>query len=131
MKIMPRFALLYACLFVLLQTSCQLPSERISIHVSPETLQKYVGTYDPGFGGRCFITLDGDQLLTQLTGQSKFPLFAETETKFFLKVVDAQVEFMKDNLGRITHMLHHQNGQELKWMRISDAIELNELAPKQ
>ena len=119
MKIMPRFALLYSCLFVLLQTSCQLPPERISIHVSPETLQKYVGTYDPGFGGRCFVTLDGDQLLTQLTGQPKFQLFAETETKFFLKEVDAEVEFIKDNQGRITHLLCHQNGRESKWPRIS------------
>ena len=121
MKIMPRFALLYACLFVSLQTGCQLPSERISIHVSHETLQKYVGTYELRPGARCYITLEGDQLLTQLTGQAKFPLFAETETKFFLKIVDAQVEFMKDKQGRITHIVHDQNGQERKWMRISDS----------
>jgi CubicO group peptidase (beta-lactamase class C family) len=101
----------------------QLPSERKSIPVSPEILQKYVGTYELHPGTRCFITLEGEQLQTQLTGQSKFPLFAETETKFFLKIVDAQVEFMKGNQGQITYILHHQNGQDLKWMRISDAIE--------
>ena len=119
MKVMPRFALLYACLFVLLQTSCQLPPERTSIHVSPETLQKYVGTYEGSPSVRCYITLDGDQLLAQLTGQAKYPVFAETETKFFLKVVDADIEFMKDNQGRITYILHHQNGREIKWIRIS------------
>ena len=100
-----------------------LPAERKAVRVAPEILQKYVGTYELHPGFRCFITLEGEQLLTQLTGQPKFPLFAETEAKFFLKVVDAQVEFIKDAEGKITHILHHQNGQELKWARISAAIE--------
>jgi hypothetical protein len=33
------------------------------------------------------------RLFAQATGQEKFEIFAESETKFFLKVVDAQLEF--------------------------------------
>jgi hypothetical protein len=67
--------------------------------------------------------LDGDQLMTQLTGQAKFPLFAESETNFFLKVVDAQVDFVKDEKGEVTHFILHQNGQEMNARRLSGTVE--------
>jgi hypothetical protein len=31
--------------------------------------------------------------MTQATGQPKFPMFGESQTKFFLTVVDAEVVF--------------------------------------
>jgi hypothetical protein len=70
-----------------------LPSERKEVSVSPAILAKYVGTYEltPNFD--IVMSLEGGQLMTQGTGQPKAPLFAESETKFFLKVVDAEVEF--------------------------------------
>jgi hypothetical protein len=45
-----------------------------------EILQKCVGAYElePGFD--LVVTLEGDQLMTQVTGQGKFPIFAESET---------------------------------------------------
>jgi CubicO group peptidase (beta-lactamase class C family) len=91
-----------------------LPSERKEITVSPATLEKYVGTYElmPNFD--IVVTLEGGQLMTQATGQSKFPLFAESETKFFLKVVDAEVEFFKNDKGQVTHLILHQGGQDVK-----------------
>jgi hypothetical protein len=44
-------------------------------------------------------------------------LFAESETRFFLKVVDAQVEFISDASGAVTHLVIHQGGQDTKAMR--------------
>ena len=38
----------------------------------------------------------------------------ESETKFFLKVVDAQVEFFKNDKGEVTHIILHQGGQDMK-----------------
>jgi len=67
------------------------------------------------------LTLD-DQLTTQLTGQPQLPMFAETETKFFLKVVDAQVEFFTDATGAVTHAVMYQNGRERKVPRTSDSV---------
>jgi hypothetical protein len=69
------------------------------------------------------ITLDGEQLLTQLSGQQKIPVFAEADTKFFLKVVDAQLEFLKDANGKVTDVVLHQNGRETKASRISDTVQ--------
>jgi CubicO group peptidase (beta-lactamase class C family) len=91
-----------------------LPSERKGITVSPAILEKYVGTYElmPNFD--LVMTLEGGQLMTQATGQSKFPLFAESETKFFLKVVDAEVEFFKNDKGEVTHLILHQGGHDGK-----------------
>jgi D-alanyl-D-alanine-carboxypeptidase/D-alanyl-D-alanine-endopeptidase len=56
------------------------------------------------------ITREGDQLFLQATGQPRFPIFAETETRFFLKVVDAQITFEKDASGTVVELILHQNG---------------------
>jgi hypothetical protein len=49
-------------------------------------------------------------LFGQPTGQGKFQLFAESETEFFLKVVNAQVTFTKGEGGIVSGMILHQNG---------------------
>jgi hypothetical protein len=88
--------------------------ERKEIAVSPKILALYTGTYElqPQFD--LVITLEGDQLFSQATGQEKVPLFAESATKFFLKVVDAQIEFFKDDKGVVTHLMLHQGPAEIK-----------------
>ena len=97
--------------------SVMLPSEKKEIAVPRAILAKYVGTYAlmPNFD--IVMTLEGDRLMTQATGQPKFPLFAESETKFFLKVVDAEVEFFKNEKGNVTHIMLHQGGQDMKGTR--------------
>jgi Domain of unknown function (DUF3471) len=60
------------------------------------------------------MTVEDGQLMTQATRQPKFPLFAESDTKFFLKVVDAQVEFFRDEKGAVTHLVLHQGGRDAK-----------------
>ncbi|MGA8027341.1 MAG: DUF3471 domain-containing protein, partial [Bryobacteraceae bacterium] len=90
-----------------------LPSERKETSVLPQVLQAYVGTYELEPGVDMTITLDGGQLMIQLKGQPKFPLFAQSKTLFFLKVVDAQVEFLKDSSGKVTRATLHQNGHDV------------------
>jgi hypothetical protein len=36
---------------------------------------------------------------------------------FFLKVVNAQIEFVKDASGAITHLVRHQGGQQRRGAR--------------
>jgi hypothetical protein len=55
--------------------------------------------------------------MTQATGQPKFPIFAESEAKFFLKVVDAEVDFIRGADGVVTHLILHQGGRETKAAR--------------
>ena len=90
----------------------EMPPERKAITLPATTLRPYVGSYELAPGVDVDMTLEGDQLMTQITGQPKFPLFPETETRFFLKVVDAEVDFVKDASGKVTHIVLHQNGQD-------------------
>jgi hypothetical protein len=91
-----------------------LSSERKAITLTPEVLARYVGTYELTPKMNMTITLVDGQLMTQLSGQRALPLFAETETQFFLKAVDAQVEFVKDQTGVVTHAIMHQGGRSQK-----------------
>ena len=100
----------------------QSPTDRKEITLPAETLAKYVGTYEFTPGINLMIRVDGDHLTVQLTGQGQLPMFAESETKFFLKIVDAQVEFVKDASGAVTHAVLHQNGRDQKAVRTSATV---------
>lgn len=86
--------------------------ERKEIKVPHEILAKYVGYYELAPGIFITMSLDGDRFFTQLTGQPKFEVFAETEKDFFLKVVDAQLTFDLDGQGKVTDLVLHQNGRD-------------------
>lgn len=94
-----------------------LPSERKEVTVSPAILAQYPGTYELSPTFSIVITQEGDHLAAQATNQEKFPLFAESETKFFLKVVDAQIEFVKNDKGEVTNLILHQGGRDMKAVR--------------
>ena len=66
------------------------------------TLSRYVGTYQMPANAEIAVTLEGNQLMARLTGQPAYPIFAESETLFFYKVVDATLEFQKDASGAVT-----------------------------
>lgn len=86
------------------------PVERKAITVAPEVLQQYTGTYPltPAFA--ITVTLENGQLMEQATHQPRFPIFPETRDKFFLKVVDAQIEFVRDESGTVKSLILHQGG---------------------
>ena len=57
------------------------------------------------------VTRDGNALFIQATGQPKLPIYPESDTEFFLKAVDAQITFVKEQ-GRVTRLILHQNGND-------------------
>ena len=63
------------------------------------------------------ITLEGDQLMEEATNQPKFSIYPESETRFFMKVVDAQIEFSKDDKGEFAVMTLHQNGRNIRGLK--------------
>jgi CubicO group peptidase (beta-lactamase class C family) len=87
--------------------------------VDATTYDSFVGKYDYG-GGRAILTVsrEGDRLFAQLTGQPKFEIFPKSATEFFWKVVDAQVQFVKNDAGKTTKAIHHQGGQTLEAPKI-------------
>jgi CubicO group peptidase (beta-lactamase class C family) len=93
------------------------PVVRTQVKVDPAVLARYVGTYELAPNFSIAITLEGDQLMTQATNQPKVPVYPESPTRFFLKVVDAQVEFFPDDKGQVSYMILHQNGRDAKAMK--------------
>jgi len=92
------------------RTNLPLPPLRVAIDVSPEILQKYVGTYELTSTFSIAIRIENNKLIGQATNQPAFELKAESETKFFLTVVDAQIEFNKDDNDNVTALTLFQNG---------------------
>lgn len=94
------------------------PKERKAIQLEPKILEAYVGQYELAPSFVLTITREGDKLYAQATGQPKIELFAETQTQFFITVVDAQITFVKDEKGQVTELILHQNGQNVPGRKI-------------
>jgi CubicO group peptidase (beta-lactamase class C family) len=94
------------------------PVERDEIEVGTELLEEYVGLYELTPSFQIEVTLEGGGLHVQATGQPRFPIFAETETRFFLKVVNAQVTFVRSEAGEVTELILHQGGLDQTAQRV-------------
>jgi CubicO group peptidase (beta-lactamase class C family) len=81
-----------------------------TVTVADDVLQSYAGQYELAPGFILSITKEGSSLFGQATGQGKNQLFTEAQNKFFLKVADAEVEFVKDDKGQVTKLVLYQNG---------------------
>ena len=97
----------------------QLISERKEITLDSKALGRYVGAYQMTPGPVMLITLEGNQLKSKLGNQQPIDIFPESETMFFLKVVDAQLEFPKD--GSSSQVTLHQGGRDMIAKRLSEA----------
>jgi len=92
--------------------------QRKEIVVEEAKLEPLTGVYELAPNFQLTITREGASLFAQATGQPKFPLFAEAETEFFLKVVDAQVSFIKDANGQFNSLVLHQGGANIPGKRV-------------
>ncbi len=93
------------------------PVEHKEITLDAKTLDRYVGTYQMDRYVLMNVSRDGGKSYVELTGQPKFEVFPESERKFFLKVVDAQLTFDVD-AQRVTL---HQNGNDIVARRLNES----------
>ncbi|MBS1857818.1 MAG: serine hydrolase [Acidobacteria bacterium] len=94
-----------------------LPSERQETAVSPELLARYSGAYRLPQGPAVLITHEGNHLIGKLGVQPEVPFFPQSETLFFAKAVDAQIEFTAD----ASQLTIHQNGRDTIARRLDAA----------
>lgn len=80
--------------------------------VPTETLQSYTGKYQLAPNFVMTITVNGKQIFAQATAQPQIEIFPESQTKFYVKVVEAKIEFVKEN-GKVSKMILYQNGREM------------------
>jgi len=94
------------------------PTDRKEISVPENILQQYVGEYQISPDFIITILLDAGKLKARATGQPEFQIFAEKENYFFLKAVDAQLEFVKDSSGKVEKMILYQGGGRTEGKKI-------------
>ncbi len=90
----------------------QAPPPRVEVPVDPQVLESYVGQYELAPGVVLDVTTEDSKLMVQLTGQPRVQVFAESDTEFFYKVVDAQLTFVRDESGQVTAVVLHQGGAD-------------------
>lgn len=79
--------------------------------ISPEILKSYEGKYQLAPDFFLTITANNNKIFAQGTGQSTAEIFPESETKFYVKVVNAQIEFEKGDDGKVKGLILYQEGQ--------------------
>ncbi len=94
--------------------------ENTELVLTAEILDRYLGVYELNPGFKITVTREGTQLKAQATGQPIFDLFPQSETRFYLKVVAAQVEFHVGDDGVAESLTLYQGGQEAKAPRIEE-----------
>ena len=104
------------------QAGTNTPAERVgeaevaktyeAIDIDPSILGDYAGRYQ--LVPNIVITVEprGDQLFVALTGQPAYPVFPYETDRFFYKVVDAQLEFERDESGKVVAVTLHQMGEQ-------------------
>jgi len=100
------------------KTSKPLPAERQAIVLDRAVYDGYVGEYEIAPSFSIAITKEGSKLMAQATGQPKLEIFPESRTKFFVKEVAVQIEFVVDGVGKATSLVLYQGGRQLPAKKI-------------
>ncbi|RZL02658.1 MAG: DUF3471 domain-containing protein, partial [Pedobacter sp.] len=79
-----------------------------TVDVEEKVLDTYLGNYQLTAALVLTITREGKQIYGQATGQPRFEVYAETDTKFRYKDFPASMEFIKDEQGKVNKMIFIQ-----------------------
>jgi D-alanyl-D-alanine-carboxypeptidase/D-alanyl-D-alanine-endopeptidase len=101
-----------------LMQSAQSTASKTEAKVDPDVFDRYVGRYQLAPSAIMTISRKENKFFVQLTGQPTLEIFAESEKKYFLKVVDAQLTFETDAQNKAVAVTLHQNGVDQRAPRI-------------
>lgn len=76
-------------------------------------LQPFVGVYDLAPGATFTLSVRGETLFAELTGQPSFPVFETKPNHFEYDVVPASLDFKFDPSGAVTALVLNQNSTHL------------------
>lgn len=92
--------------------------ETPTVSVDPKGLDRYLGQYELAPSFVLTITKESDKLFGQATGQSKFEMEALSESKFTIRAVGAEIDFVVDEKGAVTGLVLHQGGRDIPGKRL-------------
>ncbi len=84
--------------------------------VDPIILDKYVGKYRHLTGLTCRIARKGFKLIGSVIGHPEVLLNPDSNTSFYTTILDAQVEFSMDNVGRVNGLTAIRGDQRF-WLK--------------
>lgn len=106
------------CRAIMFGDKYELPVERIAMKIDKAIGQKLCGDYELEPGFVMTISIEGEKMFVEPTGQRKSEIFSEGAYSYFSKVVNAQFEFTKDKKGNITSLTLIQNGRQMPGKKI-------------
>jgi hypothetical protein len=92
-------------------------SERAVAAVPPRILDEYAGSYRMSPTLRLDITRDEGRLLVNWGGQATLRLLPRSHTEFFFPLMDASIAFVRDESGRVTHLVLQQDAERSEAQR--------------
>jgi CubicO group peptidase (beta-lactamase class C family) len=93
-------------------TLADLKSGSQAVDVPESTLEDYVGVYALAPEFSITITREGKQMYLQASQQPRLELYPESDSLFYLTVVEAKVSFQKKE-GKVVGLVLYQGGREL------------------
>ena len=90
------------------------------IIVADHILQSYVGKYELAPEFIVTVIKDGSQMKAQATGQGEFEIYPLSDSVFYLKVVEAQVTFNRNEEGEVVSLTLLQGGRETTGLKSKD-----------
>jgi hypothetical protein len=95
------------------------PRDRVMAKLDPRVYDAYLGEYElrPGVVFKV-VKVEGDKLFIAV-GSTRVQIFPESETKFFSRVPEADITFVKNEKGEVTELIFKQNEQVLNCKRIN------------
>ena len=91
-----------------------------SVTVAPDVMQRYVGKYELAPKLVFTVSVKDDKLLVGLTGQPTFQVFAQSDTEWKYKVVDATLTFKVNDEGKCDELDLFQFGVHQTAKRIDE-----------
>ncbi len=96
----------------------QIAPEPEPIALDRDALTRLVGTYEYTPGASEVVTLEGDRLFVQSSGEAKRELFAESRDTFFAKGQPWRLVFRTGADGEVDGVAFRQGGQEYAARRV-------------
>lgn len=91
---------------------------RIRVATAAGALHDYVGLYRFEAGGLFAVTLNAGELEAEVGGQPSYRFFVASKDHFFAKMLDAHIDFERDDRGEVVAAVLHQCGTEMRAKRL-------------
>lgn len=101
-----------------MKTDKPIPAELVAIELDPATFDPYAGEYELAPGFIIKIWREEAVFKAQATGQPAFEIFPKSDHEFFLRVVEAQLVFNRDEQGTVVGLTLLQGGRQMPGKKI-------------